>query len=188
MKHPSLLLAVLLSVMPMAASAQSPACPQFFVSGQPPALLDARLAQWTTELCNDAFGVLASGVTHGALWSAQHPTIASLDAARMLERINRFDPELHIHLQPVSNGDPLHDLPRRQPLASIAQRGQDRLVERSMQERGVGFAPHPRLDRVRHGGRIEQPCCAVQTVQVGAELHQMLLCAYHVTGQVVALA
>ena len=72
------------------ACAQASGCPQFFPGGQPPALVNPRLGQRTTLLCNDAYAVLASGVTHGAMWSAEHPTSASLDAARGIQRQGRF--------------------------------------------------------------------------------------------------
>ncbi len=67
-----------------------PGCPQFFPGGQPPAVTNDRLAQRTTMLCNDAYAVLASGITHGAMWSAEHPTTASLDAARGIKREGEF--------------------------------------------------------------------------------------------------
>ena len=76
-----------------AALAQSARCPQFFSSGQPPALANPRLAQRTTLLCNDAYAALASGVTHGPIWSAEHPTAASLDAARGTPRQGEFHAE-----------------------------------------------------------------------------------------------
>lgn len=75
------------------ALAQAPDCPQFFPSGQPPELVNSRLAQRTTLLCNDAYAVLASGVTHGAMWSAEYPTTASLGAARGIERHGAFHTE-----------------------------------------------------------------------------------------------
>ena len=78
---------------PALAFAQTPACPQLFVGGQPPALLNPKLGQRTTLLCNDAYAVLASGVTRGALWSAEHPTAASLDAARDTPREGQFHAE-----------------------------------------------------------------------------------------------
>ena len=56
-------------------------CPQFFPAGQLPVLVNPKLGQRTTLLCNDAYAVLASGVTHGAIWSAEHPTAASLGQA-----------------------------------------------------------------------------------------------------------
>ena len=88
-----LLLASALLTVPALATAQAPACPQLFSGGQPPALLNPRLEQRTTLLCNDAYAVLASGVTRGALWSAEHPTAASLDAARDTPREGQFHVE-----------------------------------------------------------------------------------------------
>ncbi len=78
---------------PVAAFAQAPACPQFFPGGQPPVLVDPRLAQRTSLLCNDAYAALASGVTHGALWSAERPTTASLGTARGTPREGHFHPD-----------------------------------------------------------------------------------------------
>ena len=75
---------------PGIAFAQVPTCPQLFAGGQPPALLNSKLEQRTTLLCNDAYAVLASGVTRGALWSAEHPTATSLDAARDTPREGQF--------------------------------------------------------------------------------------------------
>src|SRR3954453_2035626 len=74
--------------------AQPPtACPQFFAGGQPPALVNSRLAQRTTLLCNDAYAVLASGVTHGPIWSAERPTAATVAAARDTVRESQFYPD-----------------------------------------------------------------------------------------------
>jgi endonuclease G, mitochondrial len=87
-----LLCACLLSwVVP--ASAKSAACPQFFPGGQPPALVNPKLTARTTLLCNDAYAVLASGVTHGPLWSAEHPTAESIEAADHIKRRGRFHAE-----------------------------------------------------------------------------------------------
>lgn len=88
-----LLLASALLAAPALAFAQAPACPQLFAGGQPPALLNPKLGQRTTLLCNDAYAVLASGVTRGAVWSAEHPTAASLDAARATPREGQFHVE-----------------------------------------------------------------------------------------------
>ncbi|MGI4796806.1 MAG: DNA/RNA non-specific endonuclease [Janthinobacterium lividum] len=72
------------------AFGQASSCPQFLVGGQQPVLVNPNLAQRTTLLCNDAYAVLASGVTHGAMWSAEHPTTASPDAARGIKRQGEF--------------------------------------------------------------------------------------------------
>ena len=79
-----------------AALAQPSACPQFFPGGQPPALTNPRLAQRTTLLCNDGYAALASGVTHGAIWSAERLTAASLAAARGIPRQGAFHPDIRL--------------------------------------------------------------------------------------------
>ena len=73
--------------------AQPTACPQFFPGGQPPVLADARLAQRTTLLCNEGYAALASGITHGAIWSAERLTAASVAAARGIPRQGTFHPD-----------------------------------------------------------------------------------------------
>ncbi len=67
--------------------------PRFFAGGPPPALVRQSLAQRTTMLCNEAYASLASGVTHGALWSAEQPTTASLAAAGAMPRQSDFHPD-----------------------------------------------------------------------------------------------
>ena len=85
------LLAVLLGSRTASALAQS--CLQFFPGGQPPVLTNSRLGQRTTLLCNDAYAALASGVTHGAIWSAEHSTAPSLEQARHTRRQGEFHAE-----------------------------------------------------------------------------------------------
>ena len=75
------------------ASAQPAACAQFFPGGQPPEVTNPKLAQRTTLLCNDAYAALASGVTRGALWSAERLTATSLAAARGIPRQGAFHPD-----------------------------------------------------------------------------------------------
>jgi endonuclease G, mitochondrial len=70
--------------------AHAETCGQFFADGQPPVLVNPKLAQRTTVLCNDAFAVLASGVTRGPLWSAEHLIAADLASARETPRQGRF--------------------------------------------------------------------------------------------------
>jgi len=82
--------ALLVYVNPMAAMAQDASCAPSFVGGQAPALTNSRLKPRTTMLCNDAYAVLASGVTHGALWSAEHLTRVSLEQARQMRRQGEF--------------------------------------------------------------------------------------------------
>lgn len=92
MLRPVALLAFLLC--PMTARAEPPAsCAPLFAGGQAPALLNARLAERTYPLCYQAYAALASGITRGALWSAEHPTAAGLAGARQTQRINLFHPD-----------------------------------------------------------------------------------------------
>ena len=79
---------------PVAAFAEAATgYPQFFPGGQLPALVNPRLAERTTVLCNDAYAVLASGVTHGALWSAEHLTAAGIKAVHGTPCQNTFHPD-----------------------------------------------------------------------------------------------
>ena len=89
-------LVTLLSTMALLAASPAvgqPTCPQFFAGGLPPSLAKASLGARTTLLCNDAYASLASGVTHGALWSAEHPTGASVAAASATVREGDFHPD-----------------------------------------------------------------------------------------------
>ena len=93
----TLRLLLALCLLPAMAAAQpaamATACPQFFSGGRPPALVNAKLRPRTTLLCNDAYAVLASGITRGALWSAEHLTAAGVAAARDTPRQGEFHPE-----------------------------------------------------------------------------------------------
>ena len=69
-------------MVPHLAAAQPASCPWFSPGGRLPALLNPKLEQRVTVLCNDSYAAAASGVTHGALWSAEHLTAADVAAAR----------------------------------------------------------------------------------------------------------
>ena len=86
-------LGLLQLLLPATAWAEPVSCPQFFPGGQPPALANPRLAQRTTLLCNDAYAALASGITRGAMWSAEHLTRAGLEQARGTPRQGEFHPD-----------------------------------------------------------------------------------------------
>ena len=73
-----------------AAVAQPAACPQFFPGGEPPVLLNPRLAHRATLLCDHAYAALASGVTRGPIWSAERLTKASLVGAQSIPRQGAF--------------------------------------------------------------------------------------------------
>ena len=107
------LLALLIS--PAAARAEPMgSCAPLFVNGHAPVLLNARLAERTHALCDRAYAVRDSGITRGALWSAEHPTAEGLATAGQIRRVNLFHPEYSL---------PLGD---RAELADYARSGFDR--------------------------------------------------------------
>lgn len=75
------------------APARAAPCDAVFAGGRAPALINQRLALRAHALCFGAYAVLASGVSRGPVWSAEHPTPASVEAARGLERVDAFHPE-----------------------------------------------------------------------------------------------
>ncbi len=68
-------------------------CPEHFVSGQAPHLLNPKLAVTTHPLCFSGYATLFSGVVRTPLWSAEHLTVDRIAAARVLIRVNPFHPE-----------------------------------------------------------------------------------------------
>jgi endonuclease G len=78
--------------------AQAGTCNPIFAGQPPPVLLNARLAERTTMLCNDAYAALASGLTRGPLWSAEHLTADDLARARTLPREGRFHADERLSL------------------------------------------------------------------------------------------
>lgn len=87
------LLAFALLLAPGLAVAANTSCPDEFAARQSPVLTNPKLAAKTRELCFDAFAVLHSGVTRTPLWSAEHLTRESVEAAREIRRVNAFHPE-----------------------------------------------------------------------------------------------
>lgn len=72
-------------------------CSAFGGDGQLPVLTNAALGQQTVLLCNDAFAVLHSGISHGPLWTAEHLTEEGLEHSMQIGRVVRFfhaDPRL----------------------------------------------------------------------------------------------
>ena len=84
--------AALLAAAPFPA-AQAADCPVHYLDGRPPEIRNPKLAASTRELCYEVFGVMHSGVTRTALWSAEFLRADQLEAAEGLERDNAFHPE-----------------------------------------------------------------------------------------------
>ena len=75
------------------AGAADTACPEDFAGGEPPALVNPKLARDAYPLCLSGFATLFSGVTRTPVYSAEHLTTAWVDAARGMVRMNSFHPE-----------------------------------------------------------------------------------------------
>jgi endonuclease G, mitochondrial len=76
-----------------AGAVHAASCPSHYLDGVVPEIRNQKLAAATRELCFDEFGVMHSGVTRTALWSAEHLSRSQLEAAEGLERDNRFHAE-----------------------------------------------------------------------------------------------
>ncbi len=71
------------------------ACPNFYAAGSAPTL-DASLTDRTTEVCHTEYVLMASGVTKGPLYSAQHLTAAQIAGADSISRSGSFHQETAI--------------------------------------------------------------------------------------------
>lgn len=86
----TLLLACILAVMPVYAVAEETNCSAFGAGNHLPELVDKRLTTGTRLLSNRGYAVLASSVSHGPLWAAEHLWSDDLEAAQSLKRTGRF--------------------------------------------------------------------------------------------------
>jgi endonuclease G len=89
------LAAALFGVGAPAAQADT-TCPQHFVQGKAPLIVNQRMTARTHELCFATFALVHSGLTRTALWSAERISKASVSHARQQVRVNDFhaDPRL----------------------------------------------------------------------------------------------
>jgi endonuclease G len=85
-------------------SASPTSCPQFYVEGEAPAIVNEKLSLKTTEICFEAFGVMHSGISKTPLWSAELLTKENIDAD--VPRKNKFHEEKRL---PVNERAELKD-------------------------------------------------------------------------------
>ena len=89
-ESPWLFFFLIVALLPAPAAAQ---CAAVFAGGRAPVLLNQRLAVRSHALCFGGYAVLASGVSRGPVWSAEHLTAAGVEAARGLQRVDAFHAE-----------------------------------------------------------------------------------------------
>ena len=96
------------------APAAPTACPEHFVAGQAPDLVDPKLAPETRLLCYSGFAALHSGLTRTPLWSAERITRETMTGARQIDRVDNF------------HADPNIPRDERAELSDYARSGYDR--------------------------------------------------------------
>jgi endonuclease G len=89
----AILLAALLGAGAVQAAALEASCPNHYLDGRAPEIRNPKLGAATRALCYSEFGVMHSGVTRTALWSAEHLVPGQIEAAQGLDRDNKFHPE-----------------------------------------------------------------------------------------------
>lgn len=77
----------------MPAWAAPTQCPAYFAGGVAPTITNVKLKARTQEICFEAFAVLHSGLSRTALYSAEHLTRATLNAAKKLSRKDSYHRE-----------------------------------------------------------------------------------------------
>lgn len=73
-------------------------CHSLSPAGMLPIVLETQWNEEATELCSEGYAVLASGLSHGPLWSAEHLTAAAVSELPNLPRMGEFVPDLRLPL------------------------------------------------------------------------------------------
>jgi endonuclease G len=92
MKTRAILFALLLAFFSTFALAAQSLCPQHYLGGQAPDILNAKLAPKNQEICYQKYGLIHSGITRTALVSGEHLTREELTKPRA-KRKNNFHPD-----------------------------------------------------------------------------------------------
>ncbi|WP_045728691.1 DNA/RNA non-specific endonuclease [Xanthomonas sp. GPE 39] len=87
--------AVLLALFAAHAANAATGCPALYADGQAPTV-DASISARTTEVCHTEYVLLASGVTKGPLYSAEHLTDQQVAGAEKIGRVGSFHDETAI--------------------------------------------------------------------------------------------
>jgi endonuclease G len=91
------------------ALASETSCPEHFLSGQAPDLINDKLSAKSKELCYSGFALKHSGITRTPLYAAEHLTKNRLSHAKGLKRKSKFHAEYNL---PASERAELHHYAR----------------------------------------------------------------------------
>ncbi|MBS0988045.1 DNA/RNA non-specific endonuclease [Acetobacter okinawensis] len=86
----TLLLLCAFWVVPLSALAEEDNCQDFGANGHLPVVVNHNLETGTKLLCNRGYAVLASSISHGPLWAAEHLWSDDVAAAERLKRSGLF--------------------------------------------------------------------------------------------------
>ncbi len=102
MRRFALQLLVLLATSSIATAGQTK-CPQHFLGGQAPDILNPKMQVMTHEICYGGYGTMHSGITKGPLYSAEYLTRDRIRQAKGLVRNNEFHPDPDLAFAERSN-------------------------------------------------------------------------------------
>lgn len=85
----------LLALFAAQAASAATSCPTLYAGGKAPTL-DASITSRTTEVCHTEYVLMASGVTKGPLYSAEHITDQQVAGAESIGRVGSFHDETGI--------------------------------------------------------------------------------------------
>lgn len=92
MKTRAVLFALLLIFLSTLALAGQSKCPQYYLGGQAPDILNEKYSHQTQEICYSAYGLIHSAITRTPLVSAEHLTRAEQSKAHP-PRVDKFHPD-----------------------------------------------------------------------------------------------
>lgn len=87
------LTALVIMSVPAVAHAGVTSCPEHFLGGSAPDVVNPSMARGAVSLCNAGYSLIYSPISMGPLASAEHLTPARIASARGVKRENRFHPE-----------------------------------------------------------------------------------------------
>lgn len=87
------ILALIILSFSLSAFAAQTACPQNFINGQAPDIINTNMQKQTAEVCYSGYATKNSGLTKSPLYSAEYLSKSRVEEAKYLPREDSFHPE-----------------------------------------------------------------------------------------------